>query len=121
MLITRLFGWGGGIIISPNPRMTFILHYISSPTSRHSFNTSPQPPKYIRYFIPPRPLHHHAITFSYTISTISITNSYIMVVCEVVRSVIAQPIHSYIEYNALVLLHVYCIHLPPDRVSIVFY
>lgn len=85
--------------------------------------TSPQPPAYVQvlHYYPHSLFISHSITFSYTISTISITISYILVGCEVVRSVIAQQIRVYINYNTLVLLHVYYIPLPPDRVSIVFY
>ena len=86
--VEHIIWWGVGIIHTPPTRPTFnnhpippppyvyIIQYIPPPPRSTSI---PQPPKYIRYFIPPRPLHHHAITFSYTLSTISMTTSYSMV------------------------------------------
>lgn len=85
----KIIWWGGGIIHTPPTRPTFnnhpippppyvyIIQYIPPPPRSTSI---PQPPKYIRYFIPP-PLHFisHSITFSYTLSTISMTTSYSMV------------------------------------------
>lgn len=81
MLITRLFGWGMGII--------------HTPPSQHTFNTTPPPtlPQYVYntyHYSPSHPFINHAITFSYTYPSISITTSYSMVGCEVVRNAIAQ-------------------------------
>lgn len=111
--------WGVGVIhYLPPPPYVYIIQYIPPPPRSTSI-----PPPEIYSVLHPSPFHFisHSITFSYTISTISITISYILVGCEVVRSVIAQQIRVYINYNTLVLLHVYYIPLPPDRVSIVFY
>lgn len=111
--------WGVGIIHYLPHRHTFILYNISHPLPDLRLYPTPE----IYSVLHPSPFHFisHSITFSYTISTISITISYILVGCEVVCGVIAQQIRVYINYNTLVLLHVYYIPLPPDRVSIVFY
>ena len=97
---------------------------IPSHPSRNTLNSIPQPPQYVCNIIhspPPSPFIYHAITFSYTYSTWSITISYSMIGWGVVRNVIAWRIRSYIDYNALVFLRVYYIPLPQNRVSIAFY
>lgn len=99
--------------------MFHVEHYVVGSGDNH---TPPTPSLRLSItLLPPSLFISHSITFSYTISTISITISYILVGCEVVLSVIAHQIRVYINYNTLVLLHVYYIPLPPDRVSIVFY
>lgn len=75
MLITRLFGWGVGIITPPHPP-----HYVYIPTPPDRRLHNPPPPG-IYSVLHPFPFHFisHSITFSYTLSTISITTSYSMV------------------------------------------
>lgn len=89
MLITRLFGGEGGIIHTPPPRPTFNNHPIPPPATRLYYTIYPTPspihvytpPPEIYSVLHPSPLHFtsHSITFSYTLSTISMTTSYIMV------------------------------------------
>ena len=87
MLITRLFG-GRGIIhtLPPDQRLiitqfphrhTFILYNISHPSPIYVYTPTPE----IYSVLHPSPLHFisHSITFSYTLSTISMTTSYSMV------------------------------------------
>lgn len=99
-LIQCYLGWGGDNHTPPLPLYVY-----------NTIHSQPPPSQFI----------YHAITFSYTYSTYSITNSYSMVVCGGVRNVIAWQIRSYINCNDIVILRVYYIPLPSNRVSIAFY
>lgn len=91
MLITRLFGGMGmwmGIIHPPPTRPTFNNHPIPPSPHVYIIQYIPPPPRSslsptpeIYSVLHPSPLHFisHSITFSYTLSTISMTTSYSMV------------------------------------------
>lgn len=75
--VEHIIWWGVGIIHYLPHRHTFILYNISTPSPIYVYTPTPE----IYSVLHPSPFHFisHSITFSYTLSTISMTTSYSMV------------------------------------------